>query len=132
LAFLLNLRTWFDASAARDAVVKSRISGLYQLAEYVGDQARLRAPFLTGKLRESIQVIHEADGMAHYVIATAPYAEPQEFGFIHWISGEFIPGRAYMRRALRDGELAMPRFFGGEEVRRGFHEGRVMGVEFHV
>jgi hypothetical protein len=96
----------------------------------VADVARRLVPVDTGELRASIQVVSEADGKRHHVIATARHAEPQEFGFVHWKSGRFIPPRAYMRRALQEGAKAMPQFLGNARVNQGFHHQRLMGATF--
>ena len=104
-------------------------AGIRALAYYVADVARRLVPVDTGELRDSIQVISEADGMRLYVIATAKHAEPQEFGF-RMRNGGFYPPQAYMRRALNDGAMALPQFVGRSRVAQGYHAGKLMGATF--
>lgn len=127
--FAMKLRSWWNPEPARQRLVAEYKDGLLALAEFVADRARAYAPVDTGRLRDSIHVVSEADGMRHHVVATVPWAEPQEFGFT-MRNGRFYPPQAYMRRAVREGAAAMPRFIGQARVRQGFHRGALMGVTF--
>jgi hypothetical protein len=125
----MRIEKWFrpEVVEARLRVMASDIS--YELAYYVWAQARDYCPVRSGFLRDSIQLISEADGSRHWVIATAPYAEPVEFGYT-MRNGTRVGPRMYMRRALRDGANRYPDIVKDARVRQGFHRGAVMGVEF--
>jgi hypothetical protein len=58
-----------------------------------------------------------------------PYSEPVEFGH-RMRNGGFYPPNPFMRKALRDGANAFPRFIGRSQVRQGYHHGRLMGATF--
>ena len=124
----------------RGAEVKARLvnekkAGVRRLAHYVRDQAELYAPYDASKpagelhLRDTIQVIEEAGGERFHVIASAPWAEPVEFGH-RMRNGAYYPPNPFMRRALQDGARAMPQFLGDARVRQGYHAGRLMGATF--
>ena len=128
--FAMKVKSWWRGDAVREQLLARHRAGVRRLAEFVADRARQYAPVDTGELRASIHVVSEADGKRHHVLASARHAEPQEFGYIHWRSGRFIPPRAYMRRALNDGARAMPQFLGDARVNQGFHHQRLMGATF--
>lgn len=125
------LRRWWDPEPAKQQLLANARGGVKAAAEFMADRARAYCPVDTGRLRESIHVVGEADGSRQHVIATEGHAEAQEFGFIHYISKQFVPPKAYMRKALRDTERAWPQFMKqGTRVDRGYHAGRVMGATF--
>jgi hypothetical protein len=124
----------------RGEEIKARLiaehkAGIRALAEFVAERARIYSPYDTRKppdelhLRDTIQVISEVDGSRHHVIASAPWAEPVEFGH-RTRGGGFHPPNPYMRKAVRDGANAMPRFIGQSRVNQGYHQGRLMGATF--
>jgi hypothetical protein len=128
---IITRRWWNPEAAIAQVEAQGRSAGL-QCAELIYERAVFYSPVESGFLRSTIHLVSSADGMSHWVIATAPYAEPQEFGFIHWLSGRRIPAKAYMRRAVRDGANAFPRIIGETRVRQGFHRGAVMGAEIRA
>lgn len=68
-------------------------------------EAKQRAPVDTGFLRDNITI--EKVDLAYYVVTSeAPYSIFQEFGFTHYITGQFIPGVFYMTFA-KDRALAI-------------------------
>jgi hypothetical protein len=124
----------------RGAEVKARLraenaAGIRALAEFVAERARIYSPYDTSKppdemhLRDTIQAVHEADGTRSHVFASAPWAEPVEFGH-RMRNGGFYPPNPFMRKAVRDGANAFPRFIGRSQVRQGYHHGRLMGATF--
>jgi hypothetical protein len=125
-------RVRFNQEAAKRKILADRVAGLKRLAEFVADEARILAPVDEGELRDSIHVVSSSDGLHNWVVAPVDHAEPQEFGFVHYISGAFIPPQAYMRRALRKGAERFPEYVGGATVKQGFHHSRLMGIEFSV
>src|SRR5688572_29759436 len=56
------------------------------------------APEKSGELKESIHISKRATATDLHATtsADAEHAAPQEFGFHHYISGEFIPGQPFM------------------------------------
>lgn len=125
-------RLLFDQEKVKRKILEDRKSGLRRLAEFVAEEARLRAPVNTGELRDSIHVVSSSDGLHHWIVAPVDHAEPVEFGFTHYISGAFIPPAYYMRGALREGAARFPEYVGGAKVEEGFHQNRLMGIEFSV
>ena len=135
MAFLMTqIRSWFDPSGVRARIDAAVAEASLECAEFIRDKAFEYAPYDETKppgemhLRDTIQVISEAGTHVHHVIATAPWAEPQEFGFIHWRSGKFVKPRFYMRRAVDEAAALFPQIIGAAAVRQGFHHGRVMGI----
>lgn len=67
--------------------------------------ARRFAPVKTRRLRSSIVARKAPDAKRsepiYEVYSDVRWAAPQEFGFVHWRSGKFVPGKHYMQRALR-------------------------------
>ena len=67
--------------------------------------ARSLAPRKTGKLRSTIKARKAADSTPSRRVyettcgAGIRYAAPQEFGYTHWRSGQWIEGRHFMERA---------------------------------
>jgi hypothetical protein len=139
LSFIVrNIQTWFDSSGVEARILAASGDAARQCAELMADLARAYAPYDATRsagendphLRDTIQVVSEANGLVHHVIATAPHAEPQEFGFVHWISGKFIKPKFYMRRAAVEAGRQFPQFLKQAAVRQGFHHQRVMGATF--
>lgn len=66
---------------------------------------RRNASYKRGELVRSIRAqkssIWRPDRPVYEVRATANHAAPQEYGFVHWRSGRFIPGKHYLREANR-------------------------------
>jgi hypothetical protein len=127
--FTMRLKSWWNGDAVRERLLAEHKAGVRALAEFVAERVRFHAPVDTGRLRASIHVVSEADGMRHHVTTTVPYAEPQEFGF-RMRNGRFYPPRAYFRLGVREGAAAMPRFIGGTRVRQGYARGALMGATF--
>ena len=127
--FTMRLKSWWQGDAIQAQLRAEHRAGVKALAEFVAERVRFHAPVDTGRLRASIHVVSEADGMRHHVVTDVPYAEPQEFGF-RMRNGRFYPPRAYFRLGVREGAAAMPRFIGQSRVRQGFHRGSLMGVTF--
>lgn len=76
---------------------------------YIADEAyieaRERAPVDTGFLRDNITI--EKAGDSYYIVTSeAPYSIFVEYGFTHYLSGQFIPGQFYMTFA-KDRALAV-------------------------
>ena len=74
----------------------------WAVADELGDlkaDARRFAPVDEGDLRDSIDVEFPPGSLAGALVATVPHAAPQEFGFRHWISGNFIPAQPFFRPA---------------------------------
>ena len=64
-------------------------------------RARATCPVDTGRLRNSIRYYRQPRTA---VIATSvPYARFQEYGFRHYLSGKFIPGKHYMEKGYQAG-----------------------------
>lgn len=133
--FKFNIKSWWRGDATKARLIQERKVGIRALAEYVADKARVYCPYDASKpagklhLRETIQVISEADGLRHHVVATALYAEPVEFGHV-MRNGRFYPPNPFLRKAVRDGAAAMPQFIGGSRIAQGFHHGQLMGATF--
>jgi hypothetical protein len=67
-------------------------------------EARRIAPVDTGQLRQSIQPKRNEASRASLNAeweVTAPHASPQEYGFVHYQSGQFIGPQPYVRPALK-------------------------------
>jgi hypothetical protein len=125
----MAVKSFWNGEEVKARLLAEHRAGIRKLAEYVALRARIYAPVDTGALRGSITVVSEADGMRHHVIATAPYAEPVEFGHV-MRNGAFHPPNPFMRRALADGARMMPEFVGRSRVAQGHHHGRLMGATF--
>jgi hypothetical protein len=131
----MAVKSWWNGDAVKARLLAEHKAGIRVLAEYVAERARIYCPYDASKpagemhLRDTIQVISESDGSRHHVIASAPWAEPVEFGHV-LRGGGFYPPNPYMRRALRDGAREMPRFIGRSRVNQGYHHGRLMGATF--
>lgn len=103
-----------------------------QLAEDVADLYRLYCPKDTWELHDSIHVVSESDGMKHHVVATAPHAEPVEFGSTHhgpngtWT----IPPNPAFRKAIARGKTLWPGIAAQARARQGYHRGSLMGATF--
>lgn len=82
-----------------DETIKSADDGIQASGRFVAQGAKQLAPIDTGKLRDSIISEKVKDRVAK-VAATASYAVYQEFGFHHWKSGKWIPGKHFMETAL--------------------------------
>lgn len=64
-------------------------------------EMKSNTPVKTGNLRGSEDITYEAGGFRAFVgpnMSKAPYAPYMEYGFHHWISGKFIPGRHYVEK----------------------------------
>lgn len=123
------VRKFWDPEGAKRRLIEEHKAGLRALAEFVAERARFYCPVDTGALRASIQVVSEADGKRHHVIAPLNYSESVEFGHV-MRNGRFHPPNPFLRKAVRDGAAAMPQFVGRSRVRQGFHSQAVMGVTF--
>ena len=76
----------------------------YQSAQEVKSRARGLAPVDRGTLRDSIDVEQDRTASGRYtdafvVYSPLDYAVFQEYGFTHYISGEFIPPQPFMTPA---------------------------------
>lgn len=127
--FKMAVKSWWNGDAVKARLIAEHKAGIRALAEHVAAMARVYCPVDTGTLRASIQVISEADGSRHHVIATAKHAEPVEFGH-RKRNGGFHPPNPFMRKALRNGAIALPRFVGNARVAQGYRQGRLMGATF--
>ncbi len=72
----------FDRSleALKKKIIEGVAQTLAESAEALAENAKARAPFKTGELRESISVEASEDGLLLEVIADAPHAPLVEFG----------------------------------------------------
>lgn len=127
--FKFSVKSWWRGDELRERLAAEHRAGVKALAEFVADRARMYCPVDTGALKASIQVVSEADGTRHHVIAPLNYSESVEFGH-RMRNGAFYPPNPFLRKALADGGRAMPQFLGGAMVRHGFHQGRLMGATF--
>jgi hypothetical protein len=128
--FKFSVKSWWDGDALRERLAAEHRAGIRALAEFVAERARMYCPVDTGELRASIQVVSEADGMRHHVIASARHAEPVEWGYRHYLSGRQVPPQPFLRKSLNDGMRAMPQFLGRSRFAQGFHHGRLPGATF--
>lgn len=132
--FIWNRLPW-RGEQVKARIVAEHKAALLALAEFVAERARVYCPYDHSKpaselhLRDTIQVISEADGMRHHVIATAPWAEPVEFGHV-MANGAFHPPNPFMRKAVHDGAKAFPEIIGRSRVNQGYHQGKLMGATF--
>jgi hypothetical protein len=133
--FAMKVRRWWNGDEVRDRLIAEHRAGVRALAEFVAERARVYCPYDHSKpademhLRDTIQVISESDNSRHHVFASAPWAEPVEFGHT-MANGRFYPPNPFLRKALRDGANAMPNFIGQARVRQGYHHGQLMGATF--
>jgi hypothetical protein len=127
-----NIRVWFNQQEAKLKILRDRVAGVKRAAEAVAEEARILAPVDTGELRDSIHVVSDADGMAHYVVAPVEHAEPVEFGHINVLTGRWVPPVMFLRKALRIVAARMAEYVGDTSIKQGFHHGRLMGGEFRV
>lgn len=89
--------------------ILSKLPGLaFQAAEQsaraIQTRAKSLAPVDTGALRNSISVAQDAapvHSVAWVVYSPLDYSVFQEYGFHHWISGNFIPPQPYMTPAAQ-------------------------------
>ncbi len=90
------------AAAADDgALAFSGIAAKYR--DLTRETAKELVPKDTGELHDSIQNIPgEASrmGLSADWHVTARHASPIEYGFVHWLSGEFIGPQPYVRPSL--------------------------------
>jgi phage gpG-like protein len=70
-----------------------------QTAYAVEGGAKLRAPVDTGALRNSLNTQTDRSELAAQVGSHLEYAAPQEYGFHHHISGNFVPAQPYLTPA---------------------------------
>ena len=90
--------------AGLDKTKEGIVEFLNKFANEVKDDAKDKAPVLTGKLRDSIQVNDGENDLTKYVETDVPYAIYQEMGTVK------IPPKAFLRRGLAD---VLGRMFGG-------------------
>jgi hypothetical protein len=131
----MAVKSWWNEDAVKARLLAEHRAGVRALAERVAEIARVLCPYDASKppgemhLRDTIQVISESDGLRHHVIASAPWAEPVEFGHV-LRGGGFYPPNPFLRMALRQGAKEMPQFIGRSRVNQGYHHGRLMGATF--
>jgi hypothetical protein len=110
--FAMKVRKWWRGDEVRDRLIAEHRAAIRALAYFVADRARFYCPYDHSKppgelhLRDTIQVISEADGSRHHVFASAPWAEPVEFGHtMPALPGESVHEEGPPRRGERDAEF---------------------------
>lgn len=68
-------------------------------ADHVVATAQTLVRVDTGELRDSIAAHHTPGAHTATVETDKEYAAPQEYGFHHWISHQFVPGQPYLTPA---------------------------------
>jgi hypothetical protein len=87
-------------NAIGPAAEKGGLEALEELAPKIVERAKTYAPVRDGNLRDSITWRKEKGAIVIY--ADVPYAYWQEFGFTHYISGKWVPGKYYITKAIAD------------------------------
>lgn len=99
--------TW-NGDAVKAEMIKRGNAVGYFAAERVAQLAYQYAPKDTLTLANSIFIDATPDHPKVLVYVGAPYAVFQELGFVHYQSGQWIPGVHFLRRALMDVAQAYP------------------------